>query len=75
MSKRIKPLLRVDRYQAACGLCRHGKPSPDGSSVLCSLRGVMRRQSVCKKYQYDPLKREPERAPLLPEFDPGEFAL
>jgi len=75
MKRKLKRLLRAGDYKPACEFCRHGKPSPDGHSVLCSLRGVMRRQSSCKKYEYDPIKRRPERAPMLPEFDPGEFTL
>ncbi|MCL1951325.1 MAG: hypothetical protein FWF60_00710 [Oscillospiraceae bacterium] len=70
-----KALFRGSSYEPACELCRFGKSAPDGSSVLCSVRGVMRKQSSCKKYEYDPLKRKPNRAPLLPEYDPEEFAL
>ena len=75
MKRKVKALLRARDYERVCEFCRYGKPSPDGNNVLCSLRGVMRRQSVCKKYEYDPIKRKPERAPLLPEFDPEQFAL
>jgi len=75
MKKSLKGLLQAEKYQPACEFCRCGKSAPDGSSVLCSVRGVMRKQSCCKKYEYDPLKRKPSRAPLLPEFDPEQFAL
>ena len=75
MSKKNKALFRAKEYEPACELCRHGKLAPDGQSVLCARRGVMRRQSSCKKYEYDPLKRQPRRTPLLPEFDPEAFAL
>ena len=73
--KQRKKLFRPEQYSAVCENCRFGKAAPDGSSVLCSVRGVMHRQSSCKKYEYDPLKREPARAPALPEFDPNLFAL
>ena len=75
MSRKLKPLLKAEEYTPACALCRHGKQAPDGSSVLCGVRGVMRKQSCCKKDDYDPLKRKPECVPLLPEFDPEQFAL
>ena len=70
-----KALLRAAQYEAVCENCRCGKPAPDGNSVLCSVRGVMRRKSSCKKYEYDPIKRSPARTPLLPEYDPEEFSL
>jgi len=75
MKRAMKGLFRASKYEPACEFCRYGKSAPDGSSVLCSVRGVMRRQSRCKKYEYDPLKRKPSKAPLLPEYDPEQFAL
>ena len=75
MKRHMKGLLRATKYKPACEFCRYGKSAPDGSSVLCPERGVMRKQSRCKKYVYDPLKRKPSRAPLLPEYDPEMFAL
>ena len=75
MKRTMKGLLRVKKFDPACEFCRFGKSAPDGSSVLCPVRGVMRRQSCCKKYEYDPLKRKPNRTPLLPEYDPEQFVL
>ena len=75
MKRKLKALLRANDYGRVCEFCRYGKQSPDGNSVLCSLRGVMRMQSRCKKYEYDPVKREPARMPQLPEFDPEQFVL
>jgi hypothetical protein len=68
-------LFRSKEFPPACEYCRHGKPSPDGCCVLCGVRGVMLRQSHCKKYRYDPLKRRPRRAPQLPDYDPELFSL
>jgi len=73
--KQKQKLFRAARYDSVCEHCRYGKAAPDGSSVLCAVRGVMRRQSSCKKYEYDPVKRVPARAPVLPEYDPEMFTL
>jgi hypothetical protein len=73
--KKQKSLYLTKKYDPSCALCLHGKPAPDGSCVLCSLRGVMRPNSSCKKYEYDPIKRRPDRTPQLPEFDPEQFAI
>ncbi|MDR2752680.1 MAG: hypothetical protein LBB50_00020 [Oscillospiraceae bacterium] len=70
-----KALLRTEEYAPVCAFCLFGKPSPDGASVLCAERGVMRKHSSCKKYAYDPLKRQPPRTPVLPEYDPEQFVL
>jgi len=74
-TRQKQKLFRAAQYAKVCEHCRFGKPAPDGSSVLCNLRGVMRRQSSCKTYEYDPLKRVPGRAPALPEYDPELFVL
>jgi len=74
-NKQKQKLFRAAQYASVCEHCRFGKPAPDGSSVLCPVRGVMRRQSSCNKYEYDPLKRVPVRAPVLPEYDPELFTL
>jgi hypothetical protein len=75
MKRSNKKLYRARDYEACCACCVHGKAAPDGSGVLCSLRGVMRDTSLCKKYEYDPVKREPQRSPALPVFDPEQFTL
>ncbi|MDR1927327.1 MAG: hypothetical protein LBQ33_01640 [Oscillospiraceae bacterium] len=70
-----KALFRWKDFPPACEYCRQGKPSPDGSSVLCAEKGVMRKQSHCRRFRYDPLKRRPQRSPFLPEYDPEQFVL
>ncbi len=41
-------------------ICRYSIPSED---------------RVCKKYIYDPLKREPKNTPNIPRFSPEDFIL
>ena len=44
-----------------CAICEHGQPTSDGDSVVCrKIGGVMQSYSKCRKYKYDPLKREPK---------------
>ena len=45
-----------------CAYCRHN--SGKSGQVLCSLRLTME-NGKCKRYQYDPLLREPRQAPSL----------
>ena len=55
-----------------CALCQHS--ASQGESTYCALR----REAVtgpCKKFAYDPLRREPRRTPPLREHDPDEFKL
>ncbi|MCL2105639.1 MAG: hypothetical protein FWH26_01025 [Oscillospiraceae bacterium] len=75
MKPKTKALFKMKTFPPACEYCAKGKPSPDGGSVLCPLKGIMLNQSRCGKYQYDPLKRRPARTPALPEFEPEQFVL
>ncbi len=58
----------------SCALCEIGRLSPDGSKVLCTNCGVMDKTDVCRKFRYDPLKREPT-LPKKQKFEQSEFDL
>lgn len=65
-----------DDNEKICALCEYGRLSPDNASVLCIKRGVMKLDSTCRKFKYDPFKREPKHAnSSLMQFDPKEFEL
>jgi hypothetical protein len=58
-----------------CIYCRFGTASTDGESVFCIKRGVMLPFSKCRKYKYDPLKREPYKEPQVLEYKKEDFSL
>lgn len=58
-----------------CEYCVHARPSPDGETVLCPKKGVMEKDSKCRKYKYDILKRRPKKKPKLQEFSAEDFEL
>ncbi len=58
-----------------CEICLHGKRSADGKAVLCIHKGVMPLYHFCRKFIYDPLKREPRLAKKLPTYSPEDFSL
>ncbi|MBE6768604.1 MAG: hypothetical protein E7549_06815 [Ruminococcaceae bacterium] len=59
----------------ACETCVHGQRSFDGKVVLCPRRGAMPLYERCRKYEYDPLKRIPHRAPKQAAHTAEEFSL
>ncbi len=76
--ERVKKLSKkiIDTDVPRCEYCLIGKLSADGETVLCTKKGVMDKDSSCKKFKYDPLKRIPKaEAPFLPEFSPEDFSL
>ncbi len=60
--KRKKPLFGAN-IEPCCDYCRQNA-SKQGEAPLCALR-LEPGTGKCKKYEYDPLRREPRPAPSL----------
>lgn len=69
--KKKKPLFGAG-IEADCALCANWLA--DGQEGRCRLE-LNLGEKGCKKFTYDPLKREPRKAPPLREFDPEEFKI
>lgn len=54
--------------------CARGQAAAD-NTVLCPRRGVMQPYSSCRKFKYDPLKRQPDFKPNNMTFKPEDFML
>ena len=54
-----------------CLFCSAG----EDEVLTCKKRKKMKPAEKCRKYQYDPLKREPQVLPGLPDYDKEEFML
>jgi len=68
-------LLNQKDIAPACSYCLHGRLSADKQSILCVKRGIMLLTSRCRKFRYDPLKREPQKQPRLQEFRSEDFEI
>ena len=59
-----------------CAFCEHGSPLGDNKTVLCrKVGGIMQSYSKCKKFKYDPLKREPKVISFSGNFTKEDFSL
>lgn len=70
-----KKLTDKKKYAAVCENCLHGRLSPDGETVLCIKKGIVQPDGTCRRYSYDPLKRQPKKPLLIEHADPSEFTL
>ena len=73
--KKKKPLFGGS-IEPSCSYCQHN--SGKQGDVVCALRQAPSPEGgACKKYQYDPLQREPRVAPSLraSQFRPEDFQL
>ena len=64
-------LFRKD-IEPCCAYCKHGTQI-HLDKVGCLKRGVVPLYGACRKFVYDPLKREPERPRKLPVSGDGEI--
>jgi len=60
----------IERF---CAFCEFGTlvPGTDGedTDVICSKKGIVKTTYVCRRFRYDPLKRNPKEKPSLPELE------
>lgn len=56
----------------SCEYCRFSAKNTGGN--LSCVYGTAA-DDTCKRYEYDPLKREPKSAPTLPTFTADDFRL
>lgn len=56
-----------------CRFCEHATLINDEQNVLCSVRGIVFADYCCRKFSYDPLKREPKMLPPIPKPDPTQI--
>lgn len=60
------------RITPSCAYCLHGADVADSTKCLIN---QMPTDGSCKRFAYDPLKRQPHGDPILPAHDPEEFKL
>jgi len=64
------------KIQRSCNYCSNGTALNDGT-VLCMRKGIVSRDSGCRKFKYDPCKRIPPKpkAPNFAKYDSEDFTL
>ncbi len=58
-----------------CEYCVYGTKSEFSNEVICIKRGVTDAKDSCRKYKYDPLKREPQKTKISDNYRPEDFLL
>ena len=72
---KMKSIFRKD-IDPQCAYCEYGTVTANKDTVICKKQGaVMQSFSKCKKFKYDPLKREPKVISLTSTFSKEDFSL
>lgn len=59
----------------SCEYCVHGERSVYAKEILCKKRGVTEYRDSCRKYKYNPLKRDPIKTKIGDNYSPEDFKL
>ncbi len=65
----------TNKNEKVCRLCEHGRLSTDKSAVVCMKKGIVDPDGKCRKYVYDPLKRDAKTPVDFGKFTAEDFAL
>ena len=62
-----------DKIEKVCAFCEYGTLLPADAQgntfVLCKKNGMVKDTSVCRKFSYDPLKRNPGTNKRMPQVE------
>lgn len=58
-----------------CGHCLFGTNLGDDGEIICKKRGIVNKNDLCRKYKYDPLKREPQKQIISDNYSPEDFKI
>ena len=58
-----------------CHYCENAQTLNNPDKMLCSFKGVVSGAYCCKKFIYDPLKRDPKPVDKLPGLNPEDLLL
>ena len=58
-----------------CEYCVHGKALEGTNEIICQKRGITFKDDACRKYKYNPLKRNPEAVKISDNYSPEDFSI
>lgn len=64
-----------EKQEKKCETCIFSAFNADSDKLLCEKKGLVLRHGKCFRYKYDPFKRVPAKAPVLPKMNKEDFSL
>ena len=62
----MKKQNEIEKY---CKFCENAKTLSDGDTMLCDRFGIVSASHKCRRFIYDPMKREPKRLKQDPQLE------
>ena len=64
-----------NKPEPACKYCLRSQRTEDDTIILCPKKGVVLAEDSCRRFKYDPLKRQPGNMPELGNYTADQFEL
>ena len=58
-----------------CKYCAYSSTLAFSSDMICKYKGVTEADGFCRKYKYDPLKREPKTVKIEKNYTKSDFEI
>lgn len=58
-----------------CEYCLNATPLGSNNEMVCKIRGIVNSDDLCRRYKYDPLKREPKKQIISSDYSPEDFII
>lgn len=71
----MKKLLYGNNIEKICKNCSHSKGRFSEGKVECDIKGSVSAESHCRKFDYDPMLRQPKKKPILQKMSEEDFKL
>ena len=65
----------INKPQPACKYCANAVLTADESVLLCRKMGSVLPEDSCRRFKYDPLKRQPGSLPEFGNYTLDQFVL
>lgn len=67
------PKRKDNDYVKICLFCENATVLKGDENLLCQYKGIVSEDFVCRKFVYDPLKRDPKPTPKLYSIDKDDL--
>ena len=58
-----------EEYISCCGICEYASAHEEEGYMLCSKKGKVEKEHICRRFSYDITKRIPRKAPEKFDFE------
>ncbi len=61
--------------EPSCSYCRYGVLCRGTDTVVCEKKGLTRADEFCRRFRYDPIKRQPKKIRVIEKISGEEFKI